>query len=160
MERRRQLGTLRLRVGCMGDCHCAIGCFRHFTARMGQLSDIRSLYNSRGAAPGKPHLSARPFRVTDDGVTTSFRGAMAVGLIVTGHDGREYNMLVQLLWDDEGWAIDTQAWVEADDGGQELLRETSTSWVGRMRSRRRQCREAGRHPALMECSRSCGVRPR
>jgi hypothetical protein len=91
---------------------------------MQRLGQVHAHYVRLGTAPARPFLtlSGRPFSVHEDGSARRFHGSIALGLHVTGADGREYELAVDVLWDAERWTITTEAWVEADAGGQDLLR--------------------------------------
>ena len=94
---------------------------------MADLRRTANHYVRRGGAavPSFLVLSARPFTILEEAGRREFRGAVSLGLHVTGSDRREYELGVDVLWDDEGWTIQTEASVETDDGGQALLRALS-----------------------------------
>jgi hypothetical protein len=91
---------------------------------MGQLRRIWNHYLRLGTQPGRPFLvlSVRPFTIHEGQSDRHFSGSVSIGLPVKGASGDEYELSVDLLWDDTNWTITTEAWVEAD-GGQSLLRE-------------------------------------
>jgi hypothetical protein len=91
---------------------------------MRELGEIWNLYTQAGARPGRPHLhlSARPFTVSEK-EHERFRGSLVLGLIIHGADGREYDLGVDLLWDENAWTIETSLWVANEAGGQDLLRQ-------------------------------------
>ncbi len=68
-------------------------------------------------------LSGRPFHVHEKSAPREFRGCLVLGLIAHGTDGREYELGVEVMWDADCWTVTTEAWVEADDGGQQVIRE-------------------------------------
>ncbi len=92
---------------------------------MQRLAQIHGHYVRRGTQPAKPFLvlSGRPFRVHEGAIVQRFHGSVALGLHVTGTDGREYELAVDILWDDERWTLQTEAWIDADAAGQEILRQ-------------------------------------
>jgi hypothetical protein len=92
---------------------------------MRKLADVSNHYQRRGARPDKPYLvlGARPFRVHDGPTVREFHGSLAIGLNVRGTDGRNYDLGIDVLWDATCWTLTTEAWVESDDGGEQLLRE-------------------------------------
>jgi hypothetical protein len=105
---------------------------RHATAfleslqdAMRQLGEVWNHYQRRGTRPGRPYLvlSGRPFCVHEESAVREFHGSVAIGLHVRGTDGRKYELGIDVLWDSKGWTLMTDAWVESDDGGQQLLRE-------------------------------------
>jgi hypothetical protein len=91
---------------------------------MRQLGDVWGHYLRRGIQPNRPFLvlSGPPFRIHEGDAVRQFHGSIALGLQVKGADGREYELTVDVLWDAERWTITTEAWVEADPGGQDILR--------------------------------------
>ncbi len=114
-----------LKNGMTPESENVTGFLESLQARMEQLQHIWSVYSETGAQPGRPHLtlSGRPFSIGVKGEPVEYRGSLAMGLIIAGQDGREYDIGVDLMWDEEKWIISTQAWVEGDAGGQDLLRE-------------------------------------
>jgi hypothetical protein len=92
---------------------------------MDRLGTIRNLYSRRGTRPGRPSLtlSERPFSVHEAGSVRQFDGCVTVWLPITGSDAREYELGVNIRWDERCWTITTEAWVDAEEGGQHLLRE-------------------------------------
>ena len=92
---------------------------------MRHLAAVRNQLVRRGTRPGRSYLvlSGRPFRVHEQSIVREFHGSVAIGLHVTGTDGREYELGIDVLWDADRWTFLTDAWVESDDGGQQLLRE-------------------------------------
>jgi hypothetical protein len=92
---------------------------------MQRLRDVRGHYLQRGTQPSRPFLvlSGRPFRIHEGDAVQQFHGSVALGLPVKGSDGREYELTVDVLWDAERWTITTGAWVEAEAGGQDILRQ-------------------------------------
>lgn len=91
---------------------------------MTQLGVLWNHYTKRGARPQRPYLSLSrsPFRVMDGESIRDFSGSLALGLLITGAEGLEYQFGVDLLWDSREWTLHTEAWVEAVEGGQTLLR--------------------------------------
>jgi hypothetical protein len=91
--------------------------------RIEQLRQLRQDFMAAGATNASVtfNLSGRPFNVHQAGSVIEYRGCLALGLIVHAADGREFDLGVDLLWSDEAWLIDTEAWVGNDDGGQDLL---------------------------------------
>jgi hypothetical protein len=91
---------------------------------MKRLGSLWNHYTKLGTRPQRPYLSlsASPFRVHDGESTREFSGSVALGLLITGADGREYQFGVDVLWDAREWTLQTEAWVEAEEGGQTLLR--------------------------------------
>lgn len=93
---------------------------------MREFAAMGEAYLGRGTRPGRPGLtlSARPFHVYNEAPTPRlFRGSVGLGVIVRGVDDKEYDLVVDVMWDDRRWTITTEAWVESHDGGQRLLRE-------------------------------------
>lgn len=92
---------------------------------MGRLGNVWGHYLRRGARPARPFLtlSGSPFTIHEDGIIRQFAGCVVLGIPVTGSDSREYELTVEILWHDRCWTITTEAWVEADEGGQHLLRQ-------------------------------------
>jgi hypothetical protein len=92
---------------------------------MRRLGEVWNHYQCRGTRPHRPYLmlSDRPFRVHEESAVREFDGSVAIGLGVRGTDGKDYQLAIDVLWDSERWTLMTQAWVDSDDGGQELLRE-------------------------------------
>ncbi len=88
------------------------------------LGAVWSHFTRRGARPGRPYLvlSGRPFTVHESGGARQFEGSVALGVLVRGADDREYQLGIDLLWDERGWAVTTEAWVEQPEGGQTRLR--------------------------------------
>ena len=89
---------------------------------------LRQLHQAliiRGCRRCERHLtlSASPFTIHEVEHTREFIGSVALGLTVRGADDREYDLVIEALWDRAGWTIQTQAWVEAEEGGLTLLRE-------------------------------------
>lgn len=91
---------------------------------MRRLGQIHGHFVGRGIAPRRPFLvlSGRPFSIGRGEPVRRFQGSVALGIHLEGADGREYELAVDVLWDAEGWTITTEAWVEAESGGQDLLR--------------------------------------
>lgn len=90
-----------------------------------QLGGLWNALSARGCHPQRPHvtLSGAPFRVHQGDTVRVFKGAIAMGIIVRGSDGKEYDLGIDVLWDVTGWTITTQVWVEGQDGGQTLVSE-------------------------------------
>lgn len=87
--------------------------------------DIWRYYLKRGTLPSRPFLtlSGRPFRSHEDDSIRQFHGSVVLGLRVKGADSKEYELTVDVHWDTERWTITTEAWVEMEIGGQDLLRQ-------------------------------------
>jgi len=92
---------------------------------MQRLRQVHGHYVRRGTAPARPflNLSGRPFSIHEREAIRQFHGSIVLGLHIKGSDGREYELAVDVLWDAERWTITTEAWVEADAGGQDILRQ-------------------------------------
>lgn len=92
---------------------------------MHRLGRIHGDYVRRGTFPRRPFLtlSGRPFTVLEEGSSRKFAGCVAMGLSVAGSDAKEYELVVDIMWNEQCWTISTEAWVEADEGGQFLLRQ-------------------------------------
>ena len=92
---------------------------------MKQLGDVWGHYLRRGTQPNRPFLSlsGRPYSIHEGKMVRQFHGSVALGLQVKGSDDREYELIVDVLWDAECWTVTTEAWVEADEGGQAILRQ-------------------------------------
>jgi len=90
-----------------------------------QLGDVRNHYQRLATGPDRPYLvlSSYPFRVHEKSTVREFNGSVAIGLHVRGADSKEYELGIDILWDSERWTLITEAWVEADEGGQNLLRK-------------------------------------
>ncbi len=91
---------------------------------MTRLGQIWSHFVKLGTQPGRPFLvlGSRPFTIQRGQFVRKFNGCVSVGLPVRGADGKDYELSVDVLWDETAWTIMTEAWVGADDG-QVLLRE-------------------------------------
>jgi hypothetical protein len=107
---------------------------------MRQLGEVWNHYQRGGARPGRPFLvlSGRPFRVHEKATVREFNGSIAIGL----HDGKEYELGIDVAWDSECWTLITEAWVESDNGGQQLLRELPQRVASDMESCKRHLTEA------------------
>jgi hypothetical protein len=82
---------------------------------MTQLGDVWNFYKEKGAHPKKPFftLSGRPFKIHNNDQV--YHGAIAFGLIVHSPEGKEYDIGIDVLWNDTGWVIETEAWVESEN---------------------------------------------
>ena len=89
-----------------------------------RLAEVWSHYSAKGATRIQTvfNLSGRPFTVADGRASQEYLGSLAVGVLVVGPDGREYDLTVDLMWDVEAWTIDTEAWVADETQNQVLLR--------------------------------------
>ncbi len=92
---------------------------------MQRLGQVHGHYLRRGNAPARPflNLSGRPFSIHAGESVRQFHGSIVLGLHIKGTDGRQYELAVDVLWDADRWTITTEAWVEADAGGQDVLRQ-------------------------------------
>lgn len=92
---------------------------------MKELGNISHHYLRRGTQPGRPFLvlSGRPFAIHRGDSLRQFHGSVGLGLMVTGADGKDYELGVDVLWDLDCWTLTTEAWVETKDGGQKMLRK-------------------------------------
>jgi hypothetical protein len=108
--------------GASQDVAAFLGTLQDAMQRLGALWGH---YLRRGTRPGRPilTLSGRPFTAHEAGNARQFAGCVTLALPVTGSDSKEYELTVDILWDERCWTISTEAWVEADDGGQRLLRQ-------------------------------------
>ena len=111
---------------------------------MYRLGEIQGHYALRGTRPERPFLvlSGRPFSIHEKESARQFHGSVALGILLRAADGREYQLGVDVLWDSERWTITTEAWVEADDGGQHLLRELPARSPADLNACRQQLKEA------------------
>jgi hypothetical protein len=91
---------------------------------MKRLGVIWGLYQLRGSKPGRPfmRLSARPHTVHQAGASKEYSGGLVLGFPLEGADDAGYQLVVDLLWDDAGFTIMTEAWKVASDAPT-LLRE-------------------------------------
>lgn len=91
---------------------------------MDQLGDVWSFYIKKGAQPEQPYLklSGSPFKTHNDDQIQIYHGAIAFGLIVHSPKGKEYDIGIDIMWNDTGWIIETEAWVESENN-QDLIRE-------------------------------------
>jgi hypothetical protein len=81
-----------------------------------RLHEIRMQYHQRCGRTAPEILSlGRPKRESHGGV-------LGIDLPVTGGDGRRYELAIEIVWKPEGWIIRTEAWVDAEAGGQERFR--------------------------------------
>ncbi len=92
---------------------------------MQQLAGIWGHYQRRGAEPGRPalELSGRPFTIEQGTSARSFHGCIALRLPIRGAGACDYELSVNILWDDAAWTITTEAWRDLASGEQDLLRE-------------------------------------
>ncbi|MDY7232651.1 hypothetical protein [Hyalangium rubrum] len=67
-------------------------------------------------------LGGRPFTVLENETQRVFSGTISLGLLVTGANRREYQLGVDLMWDEQQWTLQTEAWVEAETEGMNFLR--------------------------------------
>jgi len=89
------------------------------------LAEVHNHYSVKGVRSVQTifNLSGRPFTVADGESRRVYRGSLAIGLLVAGRDGREYDIGLDLQWNADGWTIDTEAWVSHETQNQVLLRE-------------------------------------
>src|SRR3954467_7703885 len=85
--------------------------------------EVWAHYQRLGARPGRPFLvlSGRPFSIYEKVSVRKFRGCIALGLLARGADDKEYDIAVEVLWDQQRWTIVTEIWRESEEG-QDLLR--------------------------------------
>lgn len=98
----------------------------NYQDRMAQLGELSQVYMRAGAAKTKvaTNLSGRPFTVHGGESATAYDGGIAFALYVWATEkAPEYELLAMLCWRDDAWVIETEVWVEADNGGSTLLRE-------------------------------------
>jgi len=88
------------------------------------LTKVHGQFSADGAGSIKRvfNLSGRPYSLTSAGVREQYRGSLAMGLIVVGRDGREYDLGADLMWDGDDWTISTEAWVSDDVKNQVLVK--------------------------------------
>jgi hypothetical protein len=91
---------------------------------MKRVSVIWGLYQLRGSRPGRPFLalSERPYKIHRSGVSRDYSGSLALGIPLEGADGRGYRLVVDVLWDAQGFTVTTEAWRDGEEGAS-LLRE-------------------------------------
>ncbi|MBI3560828.1 MAG: hypothetical protein HY080_03835 [Gammaproteobacteria bacterium] len=91
---------------------------------MTQLHAIHDHFVQAGIRGARPflNLSGRPFTILNGSTATVFSGSLCMGFLVETTKAREYDLHVNLLWDNEQWLVETQAWVDNDAGGQDMLR--------------------------------------
>ena len=90
-----------------------------------ELWDVCGHYRRRGNEALRPYvvIGGRPFRIHEPDRVREFRGCLALGLRVIGADGKQYELGLDVLWDDDGWTVVTDVGVEAETGGTTFLRE-------------------------------------
>jgi hypothetical protein len=81
-----------------------------------RLHEIRMQYHRRCGRSG-PEIWSVGGRARD-----AHGGLLGVDLPVVGRDDRRYELAVEIAWNTERWTIRTEAWVDAEAGGQERLR--------------------------------------
>jgi hypothetical protein len=89
---------------------------------------VRTLYNElirAGAKSATPYvnLSGSPFRVHAPEGPREFEGAVCVGVRVTPPSGEPFEVGVDVLWDGRGWTLQTEAWVDCEEGAR-LIQST------------------------------------
>jgi hypothetical protein len=99
---------------------------RHVARFLGALQGgrdrlVRTLYNElirAGARSATPflNLSASPFRIHGPRGVREFAGAVSLGVCVTPPAGEPFEAFVEVLWDEGGWTLQTEAWVDCEEG--------------------------------------------
>jgi hypothetical protein len=95
----------------------------HLQLARDRLHDVRNHLSRLGLVPSQPFqtLSANPFTLYDGERRRVFRGCLALGLMVTGADAKEYELSLSIFWSEAEWVVTAGLDVEADDGGQTSL---------------------------------------
>jgi len=88
--------------------------------------NLRPLYNDlilRGArrAPIILSLSGRPVRHFESDKVWEFNGSLILGVGAIQPDGRSMEFTVDLLWTEHNWTIQTEIWLD-NDNGQQLIK--------------------------------------
>ena len=62
------------------------------------------------------------YTIWGDDNDQEYDGNISLGLQGTGNNDRDYELVVGIQWNDKGWMIDAECWVQnEEDDGQELL---------------------------------------
>ncbi len=82
---------------------------------------VRTLYNElirAGARSATPflNLSASPIRIHGDEGVREFAGGVSLGVRVRPPTGEPFEAFVEVLWDESGWTLQTEAWVDCEEG--------------------------------------------
>ena len=91
-----------------------------------ELWDVCLHYRRRGNQANRPFvvIGGRPFRILEPDRVREFRGCLALGVTVIGADKKEYELGLDIVWNDDGWTVDTDVGVEDEMGGTTFLRDT------------------------------------
>jgi hypothetical protein len=86
-----------------------------------------------GAVSATPFLvlSGRPFKVHNSNSVREFSGSVALGVLAKPKIGEDVEFGVDILWDENGWMITTEVYVDYDKG-QKLLRSFPEKYVGNL----------------------------
>lgn len=109
-----------------------------------RLGDVWQHFAKRGVTPSRPSLviSGKGFQVHKATSTQTYAGSIAIGLNVIGTDNREYDLGIDVMWDDYTWTIATEAWASTEQSGQVLLRELPPRLASDLEGCRAQMRAA------------------
>jgi hypothetical protein len=91
-----------------------------------RLREVRNHLSRLGLVVSRPFqtISGSPFTVVEGELRRVFRGCLAMGLIVTGGDAKDYELSVSIYWTEAEWVVTAGLDVEADDGGQQSLSDS------------------------------------
>jgi hypothetical protein len=84
---------------------------------MSRLKELSEQLTSQGAKPEAPtiSLSGSPVRIRANDPSRSFDGCIAFVLPVMTADGKDYELGVDVFWDETGWTLLTEYAVEGAD---------------------------------------------
>lgn len=84
---------------------------------MGRLEELSLQLSSRGAKSEPPtiSLSGSPTRIRVDDPSRSFDGCIAFVLPVMSSGGKDFELGVDVFWDETGWTLLTELSIEGSD---------------------------------------------
>jgi hypothetical protein len=84
---------------------------------MSRLRELSQQLSEQGARPESPviNLSGSPARIRDNDPSRSFDGCIAFVLPVMTADGKDYELGVDVFWDETRWTLLTEFAVEGVD---------------------------------------------
>ena len=68
-------------------------------------------------------MGGSPFRIHEAEDIRVFSGCIAMGIGVKGTDNKDYDLGIEILWDEANWTICTEVWVKNEEGGSTRLCE-------------------------------------